>query len=81
MRGEGKLEVKPKKGEHPLGDIGQLISLGFFLVIWVGDSCLLRKSTCLSQHVPLFIRLIMFGLALLTAVCLFKSSHVVTQHL
>ena len=72
--------MKPLNGEHPLGDIGQLISLGLFLVVWVGDSFLLRKSTFLSSDVPLLFRLVILGLALIAAVCLLMSGHVVTRH-
>jgi protein-S-isoprenylcysteine O-methyltransferase Ste14 len=72
--------MKPKNGEHPLGDMGQLICLGLFLITWSGDSFLLRQSTFLSQRVPWVVRLVILGLALIAAVCLFKSGHVVTQH-
>ena len=72
--------MKPQNGEHPLGDIGQLIAFGLFLVIWAGDSFLLRKSTFLSSNVPLSFRLVILGLALITAVCLLISGHVVTRH-
>ena len=72
--------MKSKNGEHPLGDTGQLVCLGLFLIAWSGDSFLLRKSTFLSQHVPWVVRLVILGLALIAAVCLFKSGHVVTQH-
>lgn len=72
--------MKEKKGEHPFGDAGQLISLGVFLVVWVGDSFFLRKSTFLSDYVPLYIRLIILGLTLITAMCLFRSGHVVVSH-
>lgn len=72
--------MKSKNGEHPLGDTGQLICLGLFLAIWIGDSFSLRKSTFLSDHVPLSFRLALLGLALLTAFCLWMSGHAVTRH-
>ena len=40
--------MKEKNGEHPFGDAGQLILLGVFLVVWVGDSFFLRKTNFLS---------------------------------
>ena len=70
--------MKPKNGEHPLGDKGQLVCLGLFLIIWVGDSFFLRKSTFLSQYVALSIRLVFLGFTLITAVYLLKSGHAVT---
>jgi len=73
-------QMKEKKGEHPFGDAGQLIGLGVFLVVWVGDSFFLRLSTSLSDHVPLFIRFIILGVALITAMALFRSGHVVVSH-
>lgn len=72
--------MKEKNGEHPFGDAGQLILLGVFLVLWVGDSFFLRKSTFLSEYVPLYIRLMILGLALIIAMYLFRSGHVVVSH-
>lgn len=72
--------MKEKDGEHPFSDTGQLISLGAFLVVWVGDSFFLRQSTFLSDYVPLYIRLIILGLTLITAICLFRSGHVVVSN-
>ena len=72
--------MKEKNGEHPFGDVGQLILLGVFLIVWVGDSFLLHKSTFLSVYVPLYIRLVILGLALIIAMYLFKSGHVVVSH-
>jgi protein-S-isoprenylcysteine O-methyltransferase Ste14 len=72
--------MKQENGEHPLGDLGQLICAGLFLVVWAGDSFILCKSTFLSNDIPLSIRLVIFGLALFTAVYLFKSGHVVVSH-
>jgi len=72
--------MKERKGEHPFGDSGQLIFLCFLLVVWAVDSFLLRKSTFLSEHVPLYIRLVILVLSLITAVYLFKSGHVVVCH-
>jgi protein-S-isoprenylcysteine O-methyltransferase Ste14 len=72
--------MKEKKGEHPFGDAGQLILLGLFLVVWVGDSFFMHKSTFLSDYVLLFIRLVILTLALITGVYLFMSGHVVVSH-
>jgi protein-S-isoprenylcysteine O-methyltransferase Ste14 len=74
-----EVSMKEKNGEHPFGDAGQLIFLGMFLVVWVGDSFFLRKSTFLSDYVPLYLRLIVLGLALITAIYLFRSGHVVVS--
>ncbi len=72
--------MKERKGEHPYGDAGQLILLGLFLVVWAGDSFFLHKSTFVSDYVPLSIRLVILGLALIIGVYLFKSGHVVVSH-
>lgn len=72
--------MKEKNGEHPFGDAGQLISLGGFLVVWVGDSFFLHQSTFLSGYVPLYIRLVILGLTLITAMYLFRSGHVIVSH-
>lgn len=75
-----EVDIKEKNGEHPFGDTGQLISLVVFLVVWVGDSFFLHQSTFLSDYVLLSIRLTILGLTLITAICLFKSGHVVVSH-
>ena len=72
--------MKEKNGEHPFGDAGQLIFLAFFLVVWVGDSFFLRKSTFLADSVPLYIRLVILVLSLMTATFLYMSGHVVVSH-
>jgi protein-S-isoprenylcysteine O-methyltransferase Ste14 len=72
--------MEEKKGEHPFGDAGQLILLALFLIIWVGDSFFLRLSTFLSDYVPLYVRLVILGLALVTAVYLVMSGHFVVSH-
>ena len=72
--------MKEKNGEHPFGDAGQLILLGVFLVVWVGDSFFLHKSTFMSAYVPLYVRLVILGLTLFVAIYLFRSGHVVVNH-
>lgn len=72
--------MKEKNGEHPFGDTGQLMLLGLFLVVWIGDSFFLRTSTFLSHYVPLYARLVFLGLALVVALCLFGSGHTVVSH-
>lgn len=72
--------IKEKNGEHPFGDAGQLISLGLFLVVWVVDSFSWRKSTFLQDYLPLYVRLVVLGLTLVTATLLFRSGHVVVRH-
>lgn len=72
--------MKEKNGEHPFGDIGQLILLGLFLVVWVGDSFFLRISTFPSDYVPMYMRLVILGLALVAAAYLVISGHVVANH-
>ena len=71
--------MKEKNGEHPLGDAGQLILFGLFLVIWILDSFILHHSTFLANSIPLVIRLIILGAALAAAFYLFKSGHVVVS--
>ena len=72
--------MKEKKGEHPFSDSGQLILLGLFLIVWVVDSFFLQKSIFLAPRIPLFIRLIILGLALIIGVYLAMSGHVVVSH-
>lgn len=71
--------MKDKNGEHPFGDAGQLILLGVFVLVWVGDSFFLRISTFLSAYIPLHIRLIILVLPIITALYLFRSGHIVVD--
>jgi protein-S-isoprenylcysteine O-methyltransferase Ste14 len=72
--------MKEKNGEHPYGDSGQLILLGLFLLVWLLDSFVLQISTFPSEHVPLYIRLILFALILASAVYFIRAGHVVVKH-
>ncbi len=69
-----------KDGEHPFGDAGQLILLVLFLVLWVGDSFILGRSTFLTSYMPIALRLLILVLALAGAFFLVKSGHVVISH-
>ena len=67
--------MQDKKGEHPLGDAGQLILFGIFLITWILDSFVFRRSTFLVDSIPLLIRFIFLATALAAAFFLFKSGH------
>lgn len=68
--------MQAKKGEHPYGDAGQLILFGVFLITWILDSFVLRRSTFWAAGIPLAIRLIFLTATLVAAFWLFKSGHV-----
>ena len=72
--------MREKNGEHPFGDAGQLMLAGVFLIVWVGDSFLLRTTTFLSSYIPFSIRLSILGVTLMAAILLFWSGHVVVSH-
>jgi protein-S-isoprenylcysteine O-methyltransferase Ste14 len=72
--------MKEKNGEHPFGDSGQLILLVLFLLVWVGDSFLIKISTFLSDDISFYIRLAILELFIVTAVHLIRSGHVVAKH-
>jgi protein-S-isoprenylcysteine O-methyltransferase Ste14 len=69
------MKVKEKNGEHPFGDAGQLILFTLFLIVWIADSFFLRRSTLLSDDIPLYFRLVFLGLALVMAAYLSISGH------
>jgi protein-S-isoprenylcysteine O-methyltransferase Ste14 len=64
-----------RQGEHPYGDLGQIIILLGFLAIWILDSFIFRYSTFLSPYVPIYVRLIFEGLILILALYLVRSGH------
>jgi protein-S-isoprenylcysteine O-methyltransferase Ste14 len=72
--------LKEKKGEHPLGDVGQIILFVLFLSVWVGDSFFLKLSTFPADRVPLLLRLVLAGVTLVAAVMLVKAVHSVIEH-
>ena len=72
--------MEENNGEHPFGDSGQLVLLVLFLLIWAVDSFFLRISTFLSDDISLYIRLVILGLILVTAVYLIRSGHAVVSH-
>ena len=72
--------MKSKNGEHPLGDVGQVLLLLLFLIVWVGDSFFLHVSTFLSDHISLYVRLGILIAIFPVAVCLLKGGHVVVRH-
>ena len=72
--------MKEKNGEHPYGDAAQLILLGLFLLVWVGDSFFLRLSTFPADYLPRYTRLTFLVFSFAIAVFLFKSGHVVVSH-
>ena len=71
----GHLARLGRHGEHPYGDLGQIIILLGFLMIWILDSFVFRYSTFLSPHVPIYLRLIFAGLILVSAIYLMRSGH------
>jgi protein-S-isoprenylcysteine O-methyltransferase Ste14 len=69
-----------KEGEHPWGDAGQLVLLGLFLVVWVGDSFVWRRTTFVASRAPLVVRLAVLALALGAATLLVRSGHRAAGH-
>ncbi len=72
--------MKERKGEHPLGDAGQLILFGIFLIVWITDSFILHLSTFMALTIPLVIRLLILFITLGISLYLFQSGHEVVQH-
>jgi protein-S-isoprenylcysteine O-methyltransferase Ste14 len=48
---------KDLAGEHKLGDLGQIIFLAIFLVVWITDSFFVKYSTQFSDYAPFYIRI------------------------
>jgi protein-S-isoprenylcysteine O-methyltransferase Ste14 len=75
-----KVDTMPKsEGEHPFGDIGQLVFLGLFLVLWIGDSFFLRATTFMSGFVTWHIRLLLAAPVIAVAAWLAVSGHAVVR--
>jgi protein-S-isoprenylcysteine O-methyltransferase Ste14 len=61
--------------EHPHGDVGQIIALILFLIVWSLDSFIFKISTMPANYIPLAIRLVLAGLCFLIAAYLVFTSH------
>lgn len=68
-----------REGEHPYGDLGQIIILLVFLTIWILDSFVFRYSIFLSPYVPIYLRIAFAGLILVPAIYLVRSGHRATS--
>ena len=64
---------KDLTGEQVLGDLGQIIFLAIFLVVWITDSFFVKYSTQFSEYAPLYIRIPMAILILIIAGYLAKK--------
>jgi len=74
-----KTTLKERNGEHPLGDLGQLIALVIFMAVWVIDSFWLNRTTFGLEAVPNVIRMaVAFPIWLLAGI-LIKISHYVVH--
>jgi len=62
-------------GEHPYGDLGQIICLIVFLTLWILDSFVFRFSTFPAQFVPYYIRWTAAGAFFVLAVLLIRNGH------
>jgi protein-S-isoprenylcysteine O-methyltransferase Ste14 len=67
--------MEDRKGEHPLGDLGQLVCLATFVVVWVADSFIFHWSTFLANAIPIAVRMAFLGAALLLAAILLRGAH------
>jgi protein-S-isoprenylcysteine O-methyltransferase Ste14 len=71
--------MKEKNGEHPYGDAVQLLLLVVFLIVWIYDSFFWHKSTFLANYIPVYIRLILSAVVVVTGYYLFRSCHFITH--
>lgn len=44
-------------GEHPRGDLGQVLLFVIFMAVWIGDSFFFGYTDFVADHIPLFIRI------------------------
>lgn len=71
--------MKDHKGEHPLGDSLQIIFLLIYLVVWVGDSFILKITAFPAAYIPLYIRIIIPALIFILAIVLVQKSHFILE--
>jgi protein-S-isoprenylcysteine O-methyltransferase Ste14 len=71
--------MKERKGEHPLGDLGQIILAVAFIIIWLNDSFSYHWTTFLHDLVPESIRMGFLVIMLITSFILIKNSHFILE--
>lgn len=74
------LEADKLTGEHPWGDIGQIVLLVIFLIVWISDSFIIHFATFLANSVPIYFRLPLALAILFGAVYFIKSAHQIIFH-
>ena len=62
-------------GEHPFGDMGQIILFFMFLAVWITDSFFFHYSDFLRHYIPLFVRIVIGVVILVISIYLFWGSH------
>ena len=67
--------MKEKQGEHPFGDVGQIIAFIIFIIVWAVDSFLLDFSTHLNAYVPFYAKTIVTIVIIAVSLCLLGASH------
>lgn len=79
MKAEKRLQIKRHEnredlaGEHPFGDMGQMLLFLLFLAVWAADSFFLKYSIFLTRYVPLTVRLPMAAAILIVSGYFAKS--------
>ena len=44
-------------GEHPRGDLGQIIFFVIFMAVWIADSFFFKYTSLLSEYISLYVRI------------------------
>ena len=60
-------------GEHVWGDAGQIILFVIFLIVWIGDSFILKYSMWLSGYLSIYVRLPIALVILFGSACFARS--------
>jgi protein-S-isoprenylcysteine O-methyltransferase Ste14 len=75
MTKKSRFKSDAASGEHPYGDLGQIICLIVFVVVWGLDSFVFRFSTFLAGFVPFYIRWTVAAAAFILGVILARNGH------
>ncbi|WP_353620498.1 methyltransferase family protein [Spartinivicinus marinus] len=60
--------------EHSFNHKGQFICLTIFLAVWIADSFVLKYTTFYSQYIPVWFRIIIFILTILSVVLIIRAA-------
>jgi protein-S-isoprenylcysteine O-methyltransferase Ste14 len=62
-------------GEHPRGDLGQIVLFVLFMVVWIADSFFLKLTDLSEHYLPFYLKTALAVIILAAGIYLSKRAH------